>query len=1068
MGTRATVVIHHHDRDTAVSAAAAAFDRIASLDEVMSDYRPDSELSRLCDRAGTGPVPASQDLLRVLSTASIVSQRTNGLFDVRIGPCVALWRDSRQSGQFADPAALDSALARSRATMEVDARRGTVTLGDRGMRLDLGGIGKGYAAAAARDVLAQLGLGSCMVSIGGDVAVGDPPPGEDAWRIEIHSGDGSPGVLRLPPGHSVSTAGDFEQFVEVAGIRRSHIIDPRTGLGSPRRGTATVVGRDGALVDAVDDAIYLAGVSNAGAILSHFPGLMAFVEEIVESEGPSRLERFVSPELVLEPGDSNPILDPENIPPAGFEALFNGIDLANWQGLIDGPPLEAAMSERERADARRDADRSMREHWSVRDGVLAFDGRGASLQSSRSFRDFELFVDWRIQKGGDSGIYLRGVPQVQIWDHPAGSGGLYNNRSHPSTPPVKADRPVGEWNRFHIIMRGDRVRVRLNDVLVADDVVMENYWEPGRPVYAAGPIELQAHGNPLEFRNIFVREIPPMPVEADPDEHRMAWWREARFGMFIHWGLYAIPAGEWNGVSHGGVGEWIMYHLKIPAAEYMPLSRRFNPTRFDADAWAAMAADAGAKYVVITTKHHDGFSLFDSRHASFDVMDATPFGRDVMKELAQACARRGLRMGWYHSILDWTHPLAQSAETYPDYVKILRGQVTELLTGYGPIGVMWFDGEWDANWTNDMGKDLYALCRSIQPWTIVNNRVGKGRQGMAGLTAQGDFPGDFGTPEQEIPATGLADQDWESCMTMNDTWGYKSADANWKSAQTLIRMLVETTSKGGNFLLNVGPTAEGLIPDPSIERFAAIARWMKANQSSIHGAGASPFRRLPWGRCTSKPGRLYLHVFDWPSDGVLRIPGLLNTVTGAAALATGQALKPVRDADGWSIDIRQAPRDQASTVIVIEIEGSPAVVDRPLRPGPDGSITLLAVDALLAGNGLNIEQHGGEHNIGFWTDVGATARWPISGVAPGSYRVELTYACQPDTPGAEYDVVVGQQRVAGLVSSTGGWQTYVTADLGVLRVAQGEVVLDVAVVPRTKPGNAVMNLKSIRLSPVRE
>ncbi|HRJ50975.1 MAG TPA: alpha-L-fucosidase, partial [Phycisphaerales bacterium] len=376
--------------------------------------------------------------------------------------------------------------------------------------------------------------------------------------------------------------------------------------------------------------------------------------------------------------------------------------------------------------------------------------------------------------------------------------------------------------------------------------------------------------------------------------------------------MYAIPAGEWNGVSHGGVGEWIMYHLKIPAPDYMPLSRRFNPVSFDADAWAAMAADAGVKYVVITTKHHDGFSLFDSAHATFDVMDATPFGRDVMKELAQACERRGLRMGWYHSILDWTHPLAQSAETYPEYVKVLRGQVTELLTNYGPIGVMWFDGEWDANWTNDMGKDLYDLCRSIQPWTIVNNRVGKGRQGMAGLTAAGDFPGDFGTPEQEIPSTGLAGQDWESCMTMNDTWGYKASDSNWKSPETLIRMLVETTSKGGNFLLNVGPTAQGLIPEPSVERFAAIARWMKANHASIHGAGASPFRRLPWGRCTTRPGRLYMHVFEWPADGVLRVPGLLNTVTAAAALATGQKLSPVRDAAGWSIDLDGVPRDLAS------------------------------------------------------------------------------------------------------------------------------------------------------------
>jgi len=426
-----------------------------------------------------------------------------------------------------------------------------------------------------------------------------------------------------------------------------------------------------------------------------------------------------------------------------------------------------------------------------------------------------------------------------------------------------------------------------------------------------------------------------VPAESAAERDvRMAWWREARFGLFIHWGLYSIPAGEWNGRTDHA--EWILHTAQIPREQYDALRARFNPVKFNADAWAQLARDAGMKYIVITSKHHDGFCLFDSTYTHHDVM-ATPFQRDILRELSSACAANGLRIGWYHSIMDWHQPdylprrdwEARSAEgaDFNRYVAHLRHQVTELLTNYGDVGVMWFDGEWEDTWTHALGRPLYDLCRELQPNVIVNNRVDKGRQGMAGLTAEGDFAGDFGTPEQEIPVSGLPGVDWESCITMNDHWGFNRADHHWKSSRDLIRMLVDVASKGGNLLLNVGPTAGGEFPPECVERLREIGAWMKVNGESIHGTSASPLPPLPWGRCTTKKleggtTRLYLHVFDWPKDGQLIVPGLDADPTARAALLAQPGL-PLRleliQGTSASISVPASPLDEACTVVVVDV-----------------------------------------------------------------------------------------------------------------------------------------------------
>ncbi len=448
------------------------------------------------------------------------------------------------------------------------------------------------------------------------------------------------------------------------------------------------------------------------------------------------------------------------------------------------------------------------------------------------------------------------------------------------------------------------------------------------------------------------------------DATRMAWWRAARFGLFIHYGLYAVPAGEWNGRTD--YGEWIRNNARIPIDTYDKFRAQFNPTGFDATAWVRLAKQAGMKYIVITTKHHDGFCLFDSKETDFTVM-STPFKRDIMKELSEACRREGMRLGWYYSIMDWHHPdylprrdWEQRPATGADferYVKYMKAQLKELLTNYGKIDILWFDGQWEGTWNNERGRDLYDYVRSLQPDIIINNRVGRAG-GDFGLNRDQEVIGDFGTPEQEIPATGLPGADWETCMTMNDNWGYNRADKHFKPAADLIRKLVDIASKGGNYLLNVGPTAEGVFPPESVDRLQAIGLWMRANGESIYGTTASPIEAPAWGRITAKAAsasntRLYLHAFDWPADGRLVVPGLLNgvrqafflaepvqrqlPVAGAAGVPPGmlapvtgvRRLLTLREGEALVVEAPGAKPDPADNVVALDLNGKPDVVHAP-------------------------------------------------------------------------------------------------------------------------------------------
>jgi len=378
-----------------------------------------------------------------------------------------------------------------------------------------------------------------------------------------------------------------------------------------------------------------------------------------------------------------------------------------------------------------------------------------------------------------------------------------------------------------------------------------------------------------------------------------AWWQEARFGMFIHWGLYAIPAR----------GEWVRFNERYGDETYRAYAREFDPVDYRPREWAALARQAGMKYAVMTTKHHDGFCLFDSKLTDFKATK-TPAGRDLIREYVDAFRAEGLRVGFYHSLLDWNHPHYpvnrlhprfedQEAKAQPrdfaKYLEYLHGQVRELLTNYGKIDIMWFDFSFDEmsgeKWR---GTELVKMVRKLQGDIVLNNRLADREKNVKEAMKYGDFH----TPEQAVPAAPCTDEDgnpllWESCMTLNAHWGYARDDHDYKSCAQVVHTLVECVSKNGNLLLNVGPTARGEIPPESVERLEAVGRWMHGNSASIYGSGAAEFAKPDWGRYTQKGGTLYAHVFEKPTYPVT-LMGLAGRVRRARVVA-----------DGSEVDIRK-------------------------------------------------------------------------------------------------------------------------------------------------------------------
>lgn len=555
-------------------------------------------------------------------------------------------------------------------------------------------------------------------------------------------------------------------------------------------------------------------------------------------------------------------------------------------------------------------------------------------------------------------------------------------------------------------------------------------------------------------------------VEAPTEKaKRLEWWKEARFGMFIHWGLYSVAAGEWNGKPVGGIGEWIMNSAKIRPSDYEPLQKQFNPVKFDAKEWVRIAKDAGMKYIVITSKHHDGFGLWDSKLTDWDIA-GTPYKKDLLKQLADECEKEKITLCFYHSIMDWHHPdylprrpwderPGGNMDAYNDYMK---GQLKELLTGYGNIGILWFDGQWESSWDHARGMDLYKFVRSMQPNIIINNRVDKG----ALMGGKIEHAGDYGTPEQEIPANGLPGVDWESCMTMNDTWGFKKDDHNWKSAKTLVENLIDCVSKGGNYLLNVGPTADGEIPVASVERLAQVGAWLRKNGESIYRAKAGPFKRPQQGiRFTQKPGKLYVHILD-PEMKTFALP--TNMFAGGLVKAYRLVDKATVSADAVGQDynfVLPDLRDPLVGTYVVEHKGNLQIPESTIRAGADGTIQLTAADADLAGG---IQYEAAKNSIGYWMNLGAVVTWTFHLDKAGIYKLTAEVACPDDAAGSEVQVEIGGDQKKFKVPATGDWGKFVTVDLGnISLVRPGR--MEGKVKGLTKVGLGVMNLRSLKLTP---
>jgi len=441
---------------------------------------------------------------------------------------------------------------------------------------------------------------------------------------------------------------------------------------------------------------------------------------------------------------------------------------------------------------------------------------------------------------------------------------------------------------------------------------------------------------------------------------RMQWFRDGRFGMFVHWGPYAVLGGEYQGKKDPWVAEWIQHSSRIPYREYEQIAASFNPANFDADEYVRIAKDAGMTYLVITAKHHDGFCMWDSQLTDYTIVRRTEYKRDIIRELARACRDQGLKFGLYYSVRDWHHPdwtlryedlgsphqfgsrwgfppskwtkgqayacgceACRGNVPFPEgcdprpteaegadmnrYLDYMKGQLTELLERY-EADLMWFDAQDITDNKLARVDEMVATMRSLNPKVIISDRI-----------ASNDMAGDYGIHEGGIPGTS-APREWETCMTMNDSWGYKRADNNWKSAETLVRMLVDTTSKNGNFLLNVGPDGEGVIPEASVERLKAVGQWMRVNGESIYGCAAAPVPAPQWGKVTAKEGKLFFHIFAWPQDGALAIERFQGAARKAWLLADPAKTALEMKADGETLRVSLPPEapDRINTVLCVE------------------------------------------------------------------------------------------------------------------------------------------------------
>ncbi len=513
------------------------------------------------------------------------------------------------------------------------------------------------------------------------------------------------------------------------------------------------------------------------------------------------------------------------------------------------------------------------------------------------------------------------------------------------------------------------------------------------------------------------------------DAGRGQLFEEGNYAMFIHWGLYSHLGNLYKGKSYYGIGEWIMHRrmADIPVAEYMSLAERFNPVKFDADRIARLAKDAGMKYIVITSKHHDGFAMYHSKCNAFNIVDATPFKRDPMKELAHACQKHGLGLGFYYSHnQDWTFPGGsggprktadgKKADFTYYYENKCRPQVEEITTRYGPIAIVWFDTP--GRIPRKYVEELVAIVHKNQPNALVSGRAGYGL---------GDYQtlGDMEVPNANVEGI------WETVDTTNDSWAYAWYDNYWKTPKEILRRLVSCVGRGGTYMLNIGPRGDGTVPEPAALALRTAGQWIQAYPQVVYGTDASPWQHaLPWGDVTVKNNTLFLSIFDLPGEGTLYLPGLKTRVASARLL--GQRKSPtdlkVQTRNGWTrIQLPERISEQRVPVVQVELEGRPDV-DPCWGIDPALETTVLAQFAAVTG--ARQETRKWMEKFGEWNHVvrvwqwkeGGTASWEVAVLQPGYYNVDLTYSGQGRIVwGVD---IVGGQHIQNQQNSSHNYQKF--------------------------------------------
>lgn len=535
--------------------------------------------------------------------------------------------------------------------------------------------------------------------------------------------------------------------------------------------------------------------------------------------------------------------------------------------------------------------------------------------------------------------------------------------------------------------------------------------EVNEPLYKGDPMEKSAQlKSSLPW---FARyQVGDPPVEGFPGEtedekkERMLLWVDAKYGLFVHWGPQRTG------------GEYVISTDTLKA---------FNPVSFDAEKWVLMAQSLGFKYIVITTKHHAGFSMYDSKYTTHDIIDATPFGRDPIKELSDACSRHNMLFGIYYSVWDIHHPdysKELGSGNYSKYHTYMLNQIEELLTNYGPLVSVWFDGEWVESWTLERATEFRDEIRELQPNTILANRIGQRRRG----------DGDHHSPENFSPYVGDQDDPWESCAKFDGSWFYNGSNKS-QSAEWALYNLCYATSRGGNFLMNLGPTPKGEFLKTSVEKLAHVGSWLKTNGESIYGAEKGPHYLLEWGTCTRKETTLYYQIFDWPNNGELRIPELKTKVKSAAFLADekNNRLLVRREGDDVIVKLPSVPPYKMANVIKMQLADIPVVdnFSRPLvkritkkesmREVPEGSYFLPAGFANIHGEKLHFYYGTGagaqRENLKGWTEESDWAEWKLVAKKEGTYNIEITYANL--TEGGVFELTIAGQSFEHNVQKIG-------------------------------------------------